>query len=217
MSETVIACKKLTKSYRDRRVIDGVDVAVERGEILCISGPSGSGKSTLLHMLGLLEEPDSGELVICGQSVPKAGSRSAQKMIQRELNYVMQNYALVENDTVGRNLEFALRHERISKREKNSRIDCALEEVGLAGTKNEKVACLSGGEQQRVALARAMVKSCSILIADEPTGSLDQENRDVVMRLIRHIADSGKAVVLSSHDPVVASLCDRCMALRRLH
>ena len=95
MSETVIACKKLTKSYRDRRVIDGVDVAVERGEILCISGPSGSGKSTLLHMLGLLEEPDSGELVICGQSAPKAGSRSAQKMIQRELNYVMQNLSLI--------------------------------------------------------------------------------------------------------------------------
>ena len=216
MHGAVIACNGLTKSFGDRVVVDNVNVAVEAGEILCISGPSGSGKSTLLHMLGLLEQPDSGELLIRGKPAPKAGSRSAQKMIQREINFIMQNYALVENVTVGRNLEFALRHERTSREEKNSRVSISLKKVGLAGIQDKKTACLSGGEQQRVALARAMVKSCSILLADEPTGSLDPTNREIVMRLIRYIADSGKAVILSSHDPVVASLCDRRMELRRL-
>lgn len=196
------------KSYKGRAVLDGVDLRIGVGEMVAITGPSGSGKSTVLNLIGLLDAPDSGEVRLLGEKAPRPRTRAAVLALRHRLGYLFQNYALIDGASVAANLEIALAYtgDRGSKKE---RIADALARVGLPGTEGRKVFSLSGGEQQRVAIARLMLKPCDIVIADEPTGSLDAANRDVVLRLLREMNAVGKTIVIATHDEAVIGACSR--------
>lgn len=196
------------KQYGDRVVLDGFDLRVEPGETVALTGASGSGKSTVLNLIGLLDAPDAGEVRVLGAAAPGPHSRAANRLRRAHLGYLFQNYALIDSDTVGRNLEIALTYADRGT-PKKERIADALAKVGLPGAENRKVYSLSGGEQQRVAVARLLLKPCEIVLADEPTGSLDSDNRDVVLHLLRELNKAGKTIVVATHDPVVAGGCSR--------
>ncbi|CAL9529275.1 Cell division ATP-binding protein FtsE [Nocardiopsis dassonvillei] len=203
------------KEYGGRAVLDGFDLAVGAGEMVAVTGASGSGKSTVLNLMGLLEAPDGGEVRLLGERAPRPRSRGAKKYLRSHLGYLFQNFALIESATVRENLEVALAYApRVgaagSKRERMAE---ALEHVGLAGTEERKVFSLSGGEQQRVAIARLMLKPCEVVLADEPTGSLDADNRDVVLDLLRGMNEAGRTIVIATHDRAVVEACGREVGL----
>ncbi|WP_026932314.1 ABC transporter ATP-binding protein [Glycomyces tenuis] len=200
------------KQYGGRRILDGFDLRIPAGEMIALTGPSGSGKSTVLNMLGLLDAPDGGEVRILGAKAPKPRTRAANRFLRRRLGYLFQNFALIDSETVAHNLEIALTYADRGT-PKRQRIAEALEQVGLPGSEHRRVYSLSGGEQQRVAVARLLLKPCEIVLADEPTGSLDAENRDVVLGLLRRINKAGKTIVIATHDDVVAGACSRAVAL----
>jgi putative ABC transport system ATP-binding protein len=203
------------KKYQGRTVLRDLQFQLHRGEMVALSGPSGAGKSTLLNLIGLIETPDHGKLAIDGRPAPKAGSRAANKHIRHRVAYLFQNFGLIDNATVAANLHIALTYSS-SPRPKAEQISDALELVGLAGSQKQRVYTMSGGEQQRVAIARAYLKPSDILLADEPTGSLDKDNAQAVLSLIRGMRDAGKTVVIATHDDTARDACDRTVAIPRL-
>lgn len=203
---------RVRKKYGDRRVLDDFDLQIEVGEFVALTGASGTGKSTVLNLIGLLDAPDAGEVRILGEKAPAPHTRSANRFRRYRLGYLFQNFALIENESVAHNLEIALTYAGggISKPE---RIAEAITQVGLAGAEKRKIFSLSGGEQQRVAVARLLLKPCDIVLADEPTGSLDSKNRDIVLNLLRKLNESGKTIIVGTHDDVVVSSCSRTVNL----
>lgn len=210
---SAVICREINKSFSGRRVIKDFSLTVEDGEMVCLRGPSGCGKTTLLNIIGLIDRPDSGSIELFGETAPKGGSGSAQRVIRTKINFILQNFALIESQSVEKNLALALRYVHASNAEKHELIKSAIEKVGLGSSLDKKVAQLSGGEQQRIALARCMIKPGRLIIADEPTGSLDQGNRDIVISLLRRLVDRGKTVILATHDEKVASSCDKIITL----
>ena len=200
------------KEYGGRAVLDGFDLAVGAGEMVAITGASGSGKSTVLNLMGLLEAPDGGEIRLLGARAPRPRSRGAKRYLRAHLGYLFQNFALIESATVRENLEVALAYAPGSE-PKEERMARALEHVGLAGTEERRVFSLSGGEQQRVAVARLMLKPCEVVLADEPTGSLDADNRDAVLELLRGMNEAGRTIVVATHDRAVVEACGREVSL----
>ncbi|SES20998.1 ABC transporter ATP-binding protein [Actinokineospora terrae] len=196
------------KQYGDRRVLDGFDLRIGVGEFIALTGPSGSGKSTVLNMIGLLEAPDAGAVSVLGGRAPAPRSRAANLLRRTRLGYLFQNFALIDSESVAYNLEIALTYadRGVPKRR---RIAWALAQVGLPGVERRKVYSLSGGEQQRIAVARLLLKPCDIVLADEPTGSLDAVNRDIVLGLLHQLHEAGKTVVIATHDTAVADNCSR--------
>lgn len=203
----------LTKRFGDRRLWADVDLKFDAGSLTALIGPSGSGKSTLLNCLGLLEEPSSGSIEAEGVDLTSLGMGGRRRFRRDKLGYLFQNYALIENATVGQNLDVALRARRVrGTRAREARI-AALERVGLAGREGDRVSRLSGGEQQRVALARLMVKEPVLVLADEPTGALDSDNADVVVATLRELARDGACVVIATHDDRVRDQCDETVSV----
>lgn len=183
----------LTKSFGEKVLFKGYNFKINTGEMVCFSGKSGSGKTTMLHMIGMLETYDEGQILINGKKCSRY--RDKLNFFRSEVGFLFQNYALIENKTVLDNLELV----QPKYRTQNS-IEDVLEIVNLKDKMNQKVYTLSGGEQQRIALARLYLKKCSIILADEPTGSLDQENADRVMETLFDLNTKGKTVILVTHD-----------------
>lgn len=200
----------IRKKFGDKEVFDDFSLNIHEGELVAIVGKSGCGKSTLLNIIGLLEPVDKGYICIDGDESIRPQSSLAIKIIRNKISYLFQNFALVDEETVLYNLKLALRYEKGNKKKK---IENALMAVGLCGYENKKIYQLSGGEQQRVALARVLVKPSKIVLADEPTGSLDAENRDLVIDMLKTIQKQGKTVVIVTHDMAVANQCDRIIEL----
>lgn len=185
----------------------GLDMHVDAGETLCITGKSGSGKSTLLNCLGLVDTFSSGTYSLNGHNVTDSHWRTRMKHRRYSIGYLFQDYALIENESVKKNIELARNtNEHLSTSE-------ALEQVGMGGREDETVFQLSGGEQQRVAMARLLVRNPPIVLADEPTASLDRKNAAVILDHLKHLAEQGAAVVIVSHDPWVSEQCSRIMEL----
>lgn len=205
----MISLINISKKFKDKSVIDKLNLKVSKGEFIAITGNSGSGKTTLLNIMGLLEKPDSGDVVINGVKNPNG---KQVRILQRDFyGYLFQNYALIENETVESNLKIALKYQKnINHTEK---INEALESVGLKGHNKKKIYELSGGEQQRVALARVILKKCEIIFADEPTGNLDKENRDIVFEILKRLNDEGKTIVFVTHDLDLAERAKRVIKL----
>ncbi len=205
----MISLINISKKFKDKSVINKLNLKVSKGEFIAITGNSGSGKTTLLNIMGLLEKPDSGDVVINGVKNPNG---KQVRILQRDFyGYLFQNYALIENETVESNLKIALKYQKnINHTEK---INEALESVGLKGHNKKKIYELSGGEQQRVALARVILKKCEIIFADEPTGNLDKENRDIVFEILKRLNDEGKTIVFVTHDLDLAERAKRVIKL----
>jgi len=198
---TVIEMHNIKKAYDSHIVFDEVSLSIQEGDRVAIIGRSGSGKSTLLNIIGLLDKPTSGKYLLNGKENISIYSSSARKILRDKIGYLFQNYALLENETVETNMKIAMRYGKY--KDKEASISEALDLVGLNATERRKIHTLSGGEQQRIALARLLVKPCSLILADEPTGNLDEDNTEIIMNLLLSFSKKGKTIVMVTHNQSV--------------
>lgn len=208
----MIKLENVSKSY-SKSILKNISLEIKQGEFVAIVGESGKGKSTLLNIIGLLEKADSGKVFIDGECNIEPNSSKAAKVLRYKINYLFQNFALIDEKNVYKNLMLSLQYVKANKKRKIQMIDSVLSKVGLEGYGNRKVFELSGGEQQRVAIARCMLKPCKIVLADEPTGSLDINNRDRVLKLLNELNKEGKTIIIVTHDKEVAESCSRIINL----
>jgi putative ABC transport system ATP-binding protein len=197
------------------RALDAIDLDIAPGELACITGPSGSGKSTLLHLLGLLDTPSAGRYRLDGEDV--AGLDDAARAVRRnrKIGFVFQAFHLVPHLTVAENVELPLVYARVPSEARFSRAAAALSDVGLRARATHHPAELSGGEQQRAAVARALVGGPAMLLADEPTGNLDDASAAVLLEIFRGIHRAGTTVVIVTHNARVAAATERRIELRQ--
>lgn len=203
----MIVINQLTKTFDEQTIFEDLSLTIETGEFVVFSGPSGCGKTTLLNMIGGLEVADHGEIIVNGNDILK--QKNLMPYFREQVGFLFQNFALIDNKTVKENLAI------IKKKSQNSQISLeeALQFVGLASKMNSKVYKLSGGEQQRVALARLMLKKNQIILADEPTGSLDKKNAEEVMTILEAMHHSGKTVIVVTHDEEIKKRAKRVIQL----
>lgn len=209
-----VKIRNLSKSYGSKPIFKQFNLDLDEGDMVAITGPSGAGKSTLLNILGILEPFDSGTIYLFGEELPKVNSRKANEFLRNKISYLFQNFALVDDWTVKQNLEIVLNHQKLNKEEKNLKIEEALKIVGLEGYENNKIYTLSGGEQQRVSIARILLKPGELILADEPTGSLDHQNKELVIKLLKQINLLGKTILIVTHDPEVAESCSKNIQIK---
>ncbi|MGW2719584.1 ABC transporter ATP-binding protein [Streptomyces sp. NPDC001492] len=209
----MIDIENLSKTFGARTLWRDVNFTAHRGEMLALVGPSGSGKSTLLNCLGLLDRPSAGAIRHEGKDITRFGRREILRFRRDVLGYLFQHYALIENATVDENLEVVTKLRRSAQGGATTSAAAALDRVGLAGRGDEKIHHLSGGEQQRVALARLMVQQPALVLADEPTGALDDANTTMVVDILREMSETGCAVVIATHDTGVRDRCDTVFAV----
>jgi putative ABC transport system ATP-binding protein len=215
---SILAARRLEKAYGSEparvRALRGVDLDVAPGELVALVGPSGCGESTLLALLGGLERPDGGLVELAGESVDGLGEAGWARERRQRIGFVFQSFNLLGTLTVARNVELPALLAGRSRRTARRRRAELLERLGLSDRAGALPAQLSGGQQQRVALARALVNEPAVLLVDEPTGNLDSASRDDVLALLRAAHADGQAIVLVTHDPVVAAIADRVLAMR---
>ncbi|MYW90915.1 ABC transporter ATP-binding protein [Amycolatopsis rubida] len=210
--EFLCELRGIRKQYDLHQVLDDFALSVKPGEFIALTGASGAGKSTVLNLLGLLESPDGGEVRLFGERAPRPRSRAANLARRDRLGYLFQNFALIDSETVEHNLAVALTYAKRGT-PKQDRVKEALAQVGLRRSQHRKIHSLSGGEQQRVAVARLLLKPCDLVLADEPTGSLDAKNRDRVLDLLQKLNEAGKTIIVATHDEAVADRCSRIVEL----
>ena len=196
------------------RALNGVDLAIARGEYVAIMGPSGSGKSTMMNLLGCLDTPSTGSYVLNGTAVEKLNDQELAAIRNKEIGFVFQTFNLLARTDALQNVELPLIYAGIPKKERRERAQRALQRVGLADRAHHLPNELSGGQRQRVAIARALVNDPSILLADEPTGNLDTATSTDIMNLFDELHRQGNTVILVTHEPDIAAHADRKIVLR---
>lgn len=194
----VISLKNVSKKFDNKIILDNISLNIHKGDFICLYGKSGCGKTTLLNIIGTLENYNDGSVEIFNKLDPIKHSKAALKLRREKIAYLFQNFALVEKMTVEENLKLALKYN--NAKNKKELIKEVLSEMGILDKLKVKVFKLSGGEQQRVALARNMLKPYEIMLADEPTGSLDEENKKVVIETLLNLNRQGKTIVIVTHD-----------------
>lgn len=210
----ILSCRDVSFSYALGRqhipALRGVSLAINKAEFVCFTGPSGSGKSTLLNILGLIEPVQGGEVLFEGRNLAQLSERERNALRRYKLGFVFQSFHLIEVLSAAENVEFFLARQGILRAERDKRVEESLRAVGLWDFRHQRPGELSGGQRQRVAVARALAKRPDIVIADEPTASLDQDNGRQVMQLLRQMSEErGVTVLVSSHDPMVQSFATR--------
>lgn len=202
----MIEIKNLCKRFDEKVLFEDFSMDIPDGEFLVFAGKSGCGKTTMLNIIGALEKPDNGKILIDGADIYKR--KNQREYFTNKVGFLFQNFALVESKTARQNLEFIRKKDRTDMTVKE-----VLSAVGIADKIDTKVYKLSGGEQQRVALARLMLKKCDIILADEPTGSLDDGNARAVMDILRQMNDRGKTVILVTHNEKIMTEAERVIRL----
>ena len=210
----MIRLHKVTKHYRRNRtsveVLHGLDLEVRQGEFLALMGPSGSGKTTLLNLIGGLDTPSEGEVVVAGQHLEAMSGGELAKWRARHVGFVFQFYNLMPMLSAAANVELPLLLTHLSRAERHAHVATALTMVGLAERAHHKPGEMSGGQQQRVGIARAIVTDPDILLCDEPTGDLDRKSADEILRLLRDLnREHAKTIVMVTHDPKAAEFASR--------
>lgn len=203
--------KTFHQGAQEIRALRGVDLEIDRGEFVAITGASGSGKSTLLHVLGGLDRPDAGEVIVDGERLADLDDRSLAELRRRRIGLVLQFFNLLPTLTAAENAAFPLMLDGVG--DALAQAGNALARVGLTGRAEHRPGQLSGGEQQRVALARALVTKPALLLADEPTGNLDSATGTEVLELLRRTADAGQTILMVTHDSKTAGYADRTLHL----
>jgi putative ABC transport system ATP-binding protein len=214
----MIRLKNVTKSYPAKaeanggviRALDAISLEVTPGEWLAMMGPSGSGKSTMVNLIGCLDRPTSGEIWLDGENVAGMSGTELNRVRAEKIGFVFQQFHLVPYLTALENVMLAQYFHSMTDQQEALQ---ALERVGLRERAHHVPAHLSGGEQQRVCIARALINDPKIILADEPTGNLDAQNEEIVLRLLRELHQQGRTIVMVTHDPVVARLADRRIEL----
>ncbi|MDR1536006.1 MAG: ABC transporter ATP-binding protein [Planctomycetota bacterium] len=210
----MIDARNLRKTYRvggqEIRALDGIDVRVEAGELIAVTGASGSGKSTLMQVLGCLDHPDGGEYFLDGEEVAKLSGDRLASIRNRKIGFVFQGFHLLPRLTARENVELPLVYAGVAN--PRPAAEAALERVGLSDRMNNESNQLSGGQRQRVAVARALVGSPALILADEPTGNLDSRTGAEILALFHALNAEGRTIVIVTHDPEVAKF-----GRRRIH
>lgn len=205
-------CKSFSVGKRTAKVLKGIDLSINNGEMTAIMGASGCGKSTLLNIIGCLDVAESGEYWLKGKKVTGKSQKEMARIRNEIFGYVIQDFALIRDDTVLENIRIPLDYSK--KKIDKLRIDQLLKSLGLKKLQKMRVSLLSGGEQQRTAIARALVNDPEILLADEPTGALDSKTGQEVMNILREICNKGKTIVIVTHDEKIARQCDRILCMK---
>ena len=211
----MIDIKGITKSFGQLQVLKGIDLRIEKGEVVSIVGPSGAGKTTLLQIIGTLDKPDSGEIIIDGTDVGKLSSKKLSEFRNKRVGFVFQFHQLLPEFTALENVMIPAFIAGASKGEAKQRAMELLDFMGLSERAGHKPSELSGGEKQRVAVARALVNRPAVVLADEPSGSLDSKNKAELHQLFFDLRDkTGQTFVIVTHDESLAKITDRTIKMR---
>ncbi len=207
----------LSKAYQTDEIetlsLDKINLTVREGEFLAIMGPSGCGKSTLLNILGLIDNPSSGEMYFLGKEVSKYNERQRAELRKNHIGFIFQSFNLIDELTVQENIELPLLYQKISTAERKKLALEVMEKLQIAHRAKHFPQQLSGGQQQRVAVARAVVTKPKMILADEPTGNLDSRNGDEVMDIIKSLNATGTTVIMVTHSPEHAQQAERVVNL----
>ncbi len=214
----VVSLKHVIKRYRRGRqvieVLHNLDLEVEAGEFLALMGPSGSGKTTLLNLIGGLDQPTEGEVVVAGEEIDRLSGGELARWRSRHVGFVFQFYNLMPTLSAERNVELPLLLTPLTAAQRKQSVDAALALVGLTDWRKHRPNELSGGQQQRVAIARAIVADPTLLVCDEPTGDLDRETAEDVLGFLQQLnRTQGKTIIMVTHDPKAASFASRIVNL----
>jgi putative ABC transport system ATP-binding protein len=213
----IIETRSLKKIYRTETVettaVDGVDFTLGEGEFVSIMGPSGCGKSTLLHILGLIDSPSEGAYLFLGDDVSRYPESRRAQIRKANIGFVFQSFNLIDELTVYENVELPLVYGKVPQKERKGRVEAVLEKLNISHRRSHFPAQLSGGQQQRVAVARALVCQPKLILADEPTGNLDSEHGDEVMRLLQQLNAEGTTILMVTHSAANAACGKRIVSL----
>ncbi|HEX8409793.1 MAG TPA: ABC transporter ATP-binding protein [Thermoanaerobaculia bacterium] len=213
VNKALIQLERVVKTYDSGEnavlALRGVDCRIGRGEFVSIIGPSGSGKSTLMHILGCLDSPSEGRYWLDGEDVASMSGKQLARIRNQKLGFVFQTFNLLPRATIWKNCELPLLYAGVDSDTRRERALAALDRVGLKDRAKHRPNQLSGGQRQRVAIARALVNNPSLILADEPTGNLDQKTGGDIIRLFEELAANGQTIVLVTHDPAIAARTQR--------
>lgn len=209
----MIRTRNLKKLYRTEEIettaLNGINIEIEKAEFVAVMGPSGCGKSTLMNLLGLLDEPTSGEYFFNGTDTTGFNERERAALRKGNIGFVFQSFNLIDELTVFENIELPLMYLGLSQNVRKKKVEDALERMGMMPRRNHFPQQLSGGQQQRVAIARAVVADVSLILADEPTGNLDSDRGDEVMHLLTELNQQGTTIIMVTHSPHDAGFSHR--------
>ena len=217
MDKEILTMKNIVKEYvmgdEISRVLKGIDLTVEEGEFLAVLGPSGSGKSTLMNIIGCLDVPTSGEYILSGRKIADQDEKSLAHIRSKEIGFIFQSFHLLQRQTALENVELPMIYANVKEKERKQRAMEVLEKVGLKDKMDHYPNQMSGGQQQRVAIARSIVNNPTILLADEPTGALDQKTGAQVMELFHELNDEGRCIIMITHDVHIAQHAKRIVRI----
>ena len=210
----MIELKNISKQYRKgTTILEDINLRIEDGDYIALIGPSGAGKTTLMNIIGCLDYATDGKYFLDGYEILDYSEREKAKLRNEKFGFVVQDFALINEMTVYENVKMPLRYSKKVLKNQKKHIEDILKSLGVESKKEIKVKNLSGGQQQRVAIARAMVNSPEIILADEPTGALDQRTGREVMKIFSKLNKQGKTIIIVTHDPNIAAKCNRIIKI----